>query len=57
MLHVDSEIIEIDPSRSHPGGGAVVARDETPNQRGEVVQITRVRLIVAAQKRAAGTSG
>jgi acyl dehydratase len=48
VLHVDSEIVEIVPSRAHPGGGTVVARGETRYQRSEVVQITTVKLIVAA---------
>jgi len=53
VLHVDSEIVEIVPSRSHPGGGTVVSRGETRNQRGEVVQIITVRLIVPARSRRA----
>ncbi|WP_316397909.1 hypothetical protein [Bradyrhizobium sp. 33ap4] len=36
MLHVDSENVEIIPSRTHPDRGTVVARGETRNQRGEV---------------------
>jgi acyl dehydratase len=47
VLHVDSEILDITPSQSHSNRGAVVARGETRNQRDEVVQITKVKLIVA----------
>jgi acyl dehydratase len=49
VLHVDSEIIEVTPSRSQPGRGTIAARGETRNQRGEIVQVTTVKLIVAAR--------
>lgn len=38
VLHVESEILEIIPSRSKPGRAIVRIRCETKNQRGEVVQ-------------------
>ena len=45
VLHVESEIVSIVPSRSKPRG-VVTFRSETRNQRGEVVQTTTVRLLV-----------
>lgn len=45
VLHVESEIVSIAPSRSKPRG-IVTFRSETRNQRGEVVQATTVRLLV-----------
>ncbi len=38
VLHLESEILEIIPSRSKPGRAIVRIRCETRNQRGEVVQ-------------------
>jgi acyl dehydratase len=46
ILTVFSEIEEIAPSRSRPERGSVVMRSETRNQRNEVVQVVRARLIV-----------
>ncbi|KRP97710.1 hypothetical protein AOQ73_21275 [Bradyrhizobium pachyrhizi] len=37
MLHVDSENVEIIPSRTHPDRGTVIGPGETRNQRGEVL--------------------
>ena len=45
VLHVETEIVNIAPSRSKPRG-VVTLRSETRNQRGEVVQTTTVRLLV-----------
>ena len=45
-LHVESEIIEIAPSRSRPERGMVTVRSETINQRGEVVQAMTAKLVV-----------
>ena len=45
VLHVESEILSLSPSRSKPRG-VVTFRSETRNQRGEVVQTTTVRLLV-----------
>jgi acyl dehydratase len=52
VLHVDSEVVEITPSRSRPDRGTIVLLSRTMNQRGEVVQILKARLIVP--RRAAG---
>jgi acyl dehydratase len=40
VLHVDSEIVEIIASHTHPVHGTVVARGVTRSRSGEVVQIT-----------------
>jgi len=45
-LRVESEILEIRPSRSRPDRGLVTVRSETRNQRGDVVQTLVGRLVV-----------
>ncbi|HEY2838073.1 MAG TPA: MaoC family dehydratase [Pirellulales bacterium] len=47
VLHVESEIVEVKPSRSRPDRGMVTIRSETKNQGGEVVQILVARLVVS----------
>jgi acyl dehydratase len=46
ILHVESEILEVTPSRSRPDRGMVTVRSETLNQRGETVQVLTAKLIV-----------
>ncbi|VWC73016.1 MaoC family dehydratase [Burkholderia lata] len=46
VLHVESEVVELVPSRSRPVG-SLTLRSRTINQRGEVVQILTARLVVA----------
>ena len=46
VLHVESEIVEIVPSRSRPDRGIVTVRSETLNQRGEAVQVLTAKLVV-----------
>jgi acyl dehydratase len=46
VLRVDSEVVEISPSRSRPDPGLVKVRSETRNQRDEVVQVLEARMIV-----------
>jgi acyl dehydratase len=46
VLHVESQVVEITPSRSRPDRGTIVLLSRTMNQRGEVVQIFRARLVV-----------
>jgi acyl dehydratase len=46
VLHVESEVVEITPSRSRPDRGNIVLLSRTMNQRGEVVQILKARLVV-----------
>ena len=45
-LQVHCEVIELTPSRSKPERGVVTIRNETRNQRGEVVQTFVARVIV-----------
>jgi acyl dehydratase len=46
VLHVESEVIEISPSRSRPDRGTIALLSQTINQRGDVVQIQKARLVV-----------
>ncbi len=46
VLHVVSEVMEVNPSRSKPDRGMVTIRSETRNQNGEVLQISTVRIVV-----------
>ncbi len=46
ILRVESEILEIKPSRSRPERGMVTVRSRTSNQRDEIVQILTAHLIV-----------
>ncbi len=59
-LQVESEVLEVTPSRSRPDRGMVTVRSETRNQRGEVVQVLTARLVVprrpAATEEMAGES-
>jgi acyl dehydratase len=45
-LHVETEVLEIKPSRSRPDRGMVTVRSTTFNQDGESVQILVSRLVV-----------
>ena len=45
-LRVESEVLEVTPSRSKPHRGTVTLRNETKNQRDEVVQLFVGKLIV-----------
>lgn len=47
VLRVESEVVELTPSRSRPQYGMLTLRTSTVNQRGEVVQILTARLMVA----------
>jgi acyl dehydratase len=46
ILHVESEIVEVRPSRSRPDRGIATVRSETINQRGEIVQVLIAKLLV-----------
>ena len=46
VLHVESEIVSINPSRSRPDRGMVTVRNETKNGQGEVVQLFVVKVVV-----------
>jgi len=54
VLHVESEVVEVVPSRSRPDRGTVTVRSETRNQRGEVVQTTTVKLLVPRRSKMDG---
>ena len=45
-LHVESEILELRPSHSHPDRGMATIRSETVNQLGEIVQVLIAKLVV-----------
>ena len=45
-LHVESEVVEIQPSRSKPDRGIAIIVSRTINQRGEVVQFLKAKLVV-----------
>ncbi len=46
ILQVESEVLDVTPSRSRPNRGTVTVRSQTVNQRGEVVQTLTAKLIV-----------
>jgi acyl dehydratase len=46
VLTVESEVMELNPSRSRPDRGMATVRSQTRNQRGEVVQVITMRLVV-----------
>ena len=46
ILHVETEIVDVTPSRSRPDRGIVTVRNETLNQRGETVQVLTAKLVV-----------
>ena len=45
VLHVESEVLALTPSRSRPDRGVVVLRSRTLNQRGDVVQTLTATLM------------
>jgi acyl dehydratase len=45
-LHVESEVIEVKPSRSRPDSGIVKVRNTALNQDGEPVQVFVVNMLV-----------
>ena len=49
-LHVESEVLEVRPSKSRPDQGLVKLRNTTLNQEGEPVQITVGSLLVPRRK-------
>jgi len=46
ILQVESEVLEVTPSRSRPDRGMVTMRCETFNQRGETLQVLTAKLVV-----------
>jgi acyl dehydratase len=49
-LRVESEVLDITPSRSKPGQAVVTVRSTTTNQNGETVQILTAKLFAFARK-------
>ena len=45
-LTVESEVVEVKPSRSRPERGMITVKSQTRNQHGEVVQILTSRMLV-----------
>jgi acyl dehydratase len=45
-LHVESEVMEIKPSKSRPDRGMAIVRCQTLNQRGDVLQVLIAKLVV-----------
>ena len=54
-LQVVSEVTAIRPSRTKPDQGIVILRNETRNQRGEVVQILTAKLVVPRKPQASAS--
>jgi acyl dehydratase len=52
-LRVESEILELRPSRSRPDRGVATVRSETINQTGEIVQVLTAKLVVPRSTSAA----
>ena len=50
ILHVESEILEVTPSRSKPDRGFITLKSQTLNQSGEVLQIQTSKLLVWRRK-------
>jgi acyl dehydratase len=56
ILQVESEVLEVTPSRSRPDRGMVTVRSETFNQRGEVVQMLTAKLVVPRSPARSGSA-
>src|SRR6266498_3652592 len=54
-LHVQSEVVQVMPSRSRPDRGIVTVRSDTLNQHGEIVQTLTAKLIVPRRPSAIDT--
>jgi acyl dehydratase len=57
VLHVESEVVELRPSRSNPERGIATIRSETLNQHGEVVQVLTAKLVVPRRPSSGSTAG
>lgn len=53
ILHVESEILTVTPSRSRADRGMATMRSETRNQKGEVLQILTAKLVVPRRTKSA----
>ena len=54
VLHVESEILELRPSRSRPDRGLATVRSETRNQLGDIVQVLVAKLVVPRRQASGG---
>ena len=52
-LHIESEVLEVLPSKSNPARGMIKVRTKTLNQAGEVVQILLANLVVSRRSKSA----
>jgi acyl dehydratase len=50
VLHVESEILEVTPSRSRPDRGFITLKSQTKNQKDEVLQLQTSKLLVWRRK-------
>jgi len=50
VLHVESEVVSIETSATHPDRGRVTVRSETRNQGEEIVQIATMTLVVPRRR-------
>jgi acyl dehydratase len=50
VLHVESEVVSLIPSRSRPERGVAVLRSKTLNQRGAIVQTLTAKLMVSRRQ-------
>jgi acyl dehydratase len=50
VLQVESEVLELRPSRSRPDRGVATVRSETRNQRGETAQVLVAKLVVPRRR-------
>jgi acyl dehydratase len=53
-LHIESEVLEVRPSRSRPNQGLIKVRTTTLNQMDEAVQVQIANLIVPRRQSADG---
>lgn len=56
-LHLESEVLEVRPSKSRPEQGVVKVRTTTLNQAGEPVQVLVANLVVPRRSRSDGGEG
>jgi acyl dehydratase len=52
VLHVDTEVVSVTPSRSRPDRGMVVVRSQTMNRQGDVLQQSTYKLVVPRRAQA-----
>jgi acyl dehydratase len=50
ILRVESEVLEVTPSRSKPDRGTITLKSETKNQKDEVLQVQTSKLLVWRRK-------